>query len=310
MLRDVNHVLSTADSETAKAMMPGYHVGSLDEKAKSILGEGVVEDPADPEPKETLLDSRSWSKAILHSKVSVSWDTRIFRFKLHHEEQKLGLPIGQHLMIRLRDPATREAIIRSYTPISHQTQRGYLDVLVKVYFDTNERRGGEMSQAMDALPIGHFVDIKGPIGKFEYLGKGRCAVNGKERAVKKFVMVCGGSGITPIFQVFRAVMEDKQDGTHCTVINGNRLVEDILCREDLDRLALDNTQRCNLLHTLTQAPEDWKGLRGRVGARLLEQHAPAGPEAMVLICGPEALEKSVHKALTEQGWSNDDLLFF
>jgi nitrate reductase (NAD(P)H) len=31
---------------------------------------------------------------------------------------------------------------------------------------------------------------------------------------------------------------------------------------------------------------------------------------MVLICGPEALEKSVHKALHEQGWSDEDLLFF
>lgn len=301
---------SDTDSETAKAMMPDYHVGSLDDKAKSVLGEGEVKDPNSSEPRPLFLDPRNWTRAVLHSKHTVSWDTRIFKFKLEHEDQKLGLPTGQHLMIRLRDPATREAIIRPYTPISHEMQSGFLDVLVKVYFDSRERKGGKMSQAMDALPIGHFTDFKGPIGKFQYLGRGRCSINGAERRVKRFVMVCGGSGITPIFQVFRAVMNDKEDKTYCTVINGNRLVEDILCREELYRFAVDNKTRCKLLHTLTQAPESWPGLRGRVAAPLLKKHAPLGPETMALICGPEALEKSVHKALNDHGWSDEDLLFF
>lgn len=290
--------------------MPDYHIGSLDDKAKSLLGEGEVKDPADSEPRPVFLSSRSWTKTVLHAKRTISWDTRIFRFKLEHEEQRIGLLTGQHLMIRLRDPVTREAIIRPYTPLSHEMQKGFMDVLVKVYFDTKERKGGKMSQAMDALPIGHFIDFKGPIGKFQYLGKGRCSVNGMERKVKRFVMVCGGSGITPIFQVFRAVMNDKKDETYCTMIDGNRLVEDILCKEELDKLAVENKTRCKLLHTLTQAPENWAGLRGRVAAPLLKKHAPLGPETMALICGPETLEKSVHKALNEHGWSDDDLLFF
>jgi nitrate reductase (NAD(P)H) len=31
---------------------------------------------------------------------------------------------------------------------------------------------------------------------------------------------------------------------------------------------------------------------------------------LVLICGPEALEKSTHKALNEMGWTDEDLMFF
>ena len=163
---------------------------------------------------------------------------------------------------------------------------------------------------MDALPIGHFIDFKGPIGKFQYKGRGLCSVNGAERVVKTFLMVCGGSGITPIFQILRAVMQDKKDKTRCVMIDGNRLVEDILCREELDTFALENEERCKLLHTLTQAPEDWKGLKGRIAAPLLKEHATLGPDTMALICGPEAMEKSVHAALKEQGWSDSDLLFF
>jgi nitrate reductase (NAD(P)H) len=291
-------------------MMPDYHIGTLDEASRKVLSEG--EPHADPNagPRETFLDSRIWTKAVLHKKTTISWDSRVFTFKLEHDEQRLGLPTGQHLMMRLRDPVTRDAIIRSYTPISETTSKGYLDVLVKIYFDSKDQKGGKMTMAMEAIPVGHTIDFKGPIGKFEYIGKGRCTVNGKERFIKRFFMICGGSGVTPVFQVFRAVMQDKEDNTTCVVLNGNRLVEDILCREDLDRFAMDNEDRCKLLYTLTQGPEDWQGLRGRIGAPLLREHVPLEEDSMVLICGPEALEKTVHAALNEQGWDDKDLLFF
>ena len=292
-------------------MMPDYHIGTLSEASRKLLSE-PEHIPESTTPRPIFLDSRNWRKTLLHSKTKVSWDTRIFRFKLDHPDQALGLPTGQHLMIRLRDPVTREAIIRSYTPISQTTQTGYCDVLIKVYADTPHRAGGKMTKALDSIPTGHWVDFKGPIGKFEYLGRGLCAVNGKERRVKRFFMICGGSGITPIFQVLRAVMQDKEDETHCTVLNGNRLVEDILCREDLDAFARDNTERCKLLYTLTQGPEDWQGLRGRIGKELLGESCvrDGEGESLVLICGPEALEKAAHEALNEQGWKDEELMFF
>lgn len=298
-------------SETAKAMMPDYHIGTLDEAARKTLesGEPTLESG---EPRPVFLDSRVWQKALLHSKKTVSWDTRIFTFKLDHDTQALGLPTGQHLMIRLRDPVTREAIIRSYTPISETSKLGYIDILIKVYADTVEKVGGKMTKALDAIPTGHWVDMKGPIGKFEYLGKGLCTVNSHERSVKKFIMICGGSGITPIFQVLRAVMQDRTDPTRCTLLNGNRLIEDILCKEDLDAFASGNEDRCEILYTLTQGPDDWQGRRGRIAGPLLEQHCQKGEqgETMILVCGPEPLEKSVRTWLLGAGWAEEDLLFF
>lgn len=296
-------------SETAKAMMPDFHIGSLDEAAKSVLTEGDQETP-DTGPRDKFLQSKVWSKAVLHAKRSVSWDTRIFTYKLDHEAQTLGLPVGQHLMVRLKDPATRESIIRSYTPISEINDRGYMDMLVKVYFSTPGGKGGKMSQAMDALPIGHFIEMKGPIGKFEYLGRGKCLISGQERMIENFVMICGGSGITPIYQVYRAIMRDVADTTKCTVFDGNRLFEDILCREDLELLHERNNHKSKLLHTLTKAPEDWTGLRGRINGKLVEEHCPCDKKTLVLLCGPEALEKTMHKVLLEAGWKGDQLMFF
>ncbi|KAL8712043.1 MAG: hypothetical protein Q9220_003739 [cf. Caloplaca sp. 1 TL-2023] len=308
---DTSDEFMAIHSETAKSMMPGYHIGTLDVAAQKTLSEPEIHatNPSS-EPDPTFLRPRSWTTARLHSKQIISSDTRIFTFRLAHEAQMVGLPIGQHLMIRLRDPVTREAIIRSYTPISDPRKTGFLDVLVKIYFDTTTAKGGKMSQAMDALPIGHGVDFKGPIGKFEYLGRGLCTIQDTERRVKKFVMICAGSGITPIYQVFRAVMNDKSDPTRCTVINGNRLVEDILCKEDLDGLAKGNEDRAQVLYTLTKAPDTWQGLRGRIDGELVAQHCTRDEKTLVLVCGPQALEKAIHVALKEQSWTDEQILFF
>jgi nitrate reductase (NAD(P)H) len=296
-------------SETAKAMMPTYHLGTLSPTARKLLA-NPPPTTLPSTPRDVFLSPRTWHKALLSSKTPVSSDTRIFRFKLEHPEQTLGLPTGQHLLLRLRDPVTREAIIRSYTPISLTSEQGFCDVLIKVYADSPERKGGKMTKALDAIPVGHWVEFKGPVGKFEYLGRGRCALNGKERVVKRFYMICGGTGITPIFQVLRAVMLDAGDETHCTVLDGNRLVEDILCKEDLDRFARENEAKCRILHTLTKGTEKWSGLRGRIAAPLLREYCVREEDCLVLVCGPEPLEKSVREALGEQGWRDEDVMFF
>ena len=295
-------------SETAKAMMPAYHIGTLDSSSKIAISETTSELTSDT-PRPTFLNPRFWLTAPLHSKKQVSSDTIIFTFTLEHPAQTLGLPVGQHLMIRLRDPVNGEAIIRPYTPISDIHRAGYLDVLIKLYLNPSTTPG-KMSKAMSALSLGGGVDFKGPIGKFTYLGKGLCSINSTERRVKKFAMICGGSGITPIFQVFRAVMKDKDDTTMCTILNGNRLVEDILCREDLDALLKGNEDRGEIIHTLTRAPEGWEGLRGRINAELVQKHITCSDDTLVLICGPEALEKSIHVVLKEQGWKDEQILFF
>lgn len=302
------------DSENAKAMMPDYHIGTLDEASRNALADGDDSAEADPN-RPVFLQSKSWSKAILERKTAISSDTKIFTFKLNHENQQVGLPTGQHLMMRLRDPATREAIIRAYTPFSDGAQTGTLDVLIKIYYDTPERKGGKMTQSLDALPLGHFVEFKGPVGKFEYLGNGMCTIANQERKVRRFIMICGGSGITPIWQVLRAVLTDKGDPTKCLVLDGNREEEDILCKAELDAFAAENSDKCRLIYALSKPPPVWNGIKGRLDRALYEKEAGrpmkrADGEDLVLVCGPPAMEKSAREIFLELGWKEDDLIFF
>lgn len=292
--------------------MPDYHIGTLNKTDLATLKNNSTtqEEPAEPRP--FFLQSRSWTKAKLSEIKKVSWDTRIFTFQLEHEKQKLGLPIGQHFMIKVMDPSSREAIIRSYTPISATEKEGSVDLLVKIYFATPTAPGGKMTMAVEKLPLDSMVECKGPTGRFEYLGNGRVLISSKERYVRSFRMICGGTGITPIFQVLRAVMQDHTDPTTCTVLDGNRQEEDILCRAELDAFeASDNTSRkCQIIHTLSKASDDWTGRRGRISEDLLKEYATADDESMVLICGPEAMEKSARQILLAQGWAESSLHFF
>jgi nitrate reductase (NAD(P)H) len=298
-----------ADSENAKGMMRDFHLGTLDDSGRQALQAPDDSEALSPTRAE-FLDPRHWAKAVLSNIETISWDTKIFSFKLDHEDQVAGLPVGQHIMLRVKDPTTNDSIIRAYTPISDNAQRGTFDLLVKLYLPTPTMVGGKLTTVLDTIPLGTALEFKGPIGKFEYIGPGAVTISGARRNVSSFTMICGGSGITPIFQVFRAVMQDSSDKTFCTVLCGNRLEEDILCRQELDNLSCTKSDCCRVIHTLTRPPENWTGLTGRISESLLQAEAAATPGGLALICGPESMEQSVRKILLGLGWNENDLVFF
>jgi nitrate reductase (NAD(P)H) len=98
------------------------------------------------------------------------------------------------------------------------------------------------------------------------------------------------------------------------VLDGNRLEEDILCKDDMDALVKGKEDRCRLLYSLSKPGDGWQGLKGRVGKELLEKEVGTctakNGEELVLICGPEPLEKSMHSLLNDMGWKDENLLFF
>lgn len=296
--------------------MSSYHIGSLDERALQAMHSQDANADALSPTRAVFLDARHWAKAVLSEVTSVSWDTKVFIFKLDHEDQDVGLPVGQHLMLRVKDPDTDEAILRAYTPVSDNTQKGTLKLLIKLYLATPTVPGGRMSTALNKVPIGTTLEFKGPVGKFEYIGRGKASVSGKERSVSSFVMICGGSGITPIFQVFRAVVLDADDITPCTVLDGNRNEEDILCRQELDDICLAAQRKtsgascCELIHALSRPPAGWTGLCGRISESLLREKAAPAENRLALVCGPPEMEIFVHNTLSRMGWKESDLVFF
>ncbi|XP_051249181.1 NADH-cytochrome b5 reductase 3 [Dicentrarchus labrax] len=242
----------------------------------------------------TLEDPNIKYALRLLDKQIVSHDTRKFRFALPSPEHVLGLPIGQHIYLSAKIDG--KLVVRPYTPVSSDDDKGFVDLVVKIYFkDVNPKfpEGGKMSQYMESLKINDTIDFRGPSGLLVYKGKGVFAIqeDKKTAAVTKNAkhvgMIAGGTGITPMLQLITAVMKDPQDKTVCHLLFANQTEKDILLRPELEEIQVNNPDRFKLWFTLDRAPEDWEYSQGFIGEDMVREHLPPPSEdTLILMCGP------------------------
>ena len=189
-----------------------------------------------------------------------------YRFNLPKENAILGLPIGQHISIGATLPqpdGTTKEIVRSYTPISGDHQPGYFDLLIKSYPQ------GNISRHMASLAVGQTIKVKGPKGAFVYT----------PNMVRHFGMIAGGTGITPMLQVVRAIIRGRKAGdkTEVDLIFANVTEQDILLREDLDALAAED-KGFRVHYVLDKPPAGWTGGVGYVTADMITVRPPHPPQ--------------------------------
>jgi cytochrome-b5 reductase len=145
--------------------------------------------------------------------------------------------------------------LRSYTPISSDENHGYFDLLIKSY------PTGNISKHMASLQIGQMMKVKGPKGAMVYT----------PNMVRRFGMIAGGTGITPMLQVIRAIIRGREAGdtTEVDLIFANVNPEDILLKEDLDKLVKEDP-KFRVHYVLNNPPEGWKGGVGFVTAEMIK----------------------------------------
>jgi cytochrome-b5 reductase len=266
-------------------------------------------------PRAKFLDG-TWRQMRLIAKTQISPDTRTFRFALDHPAQILGLPIGQHMS--LRATINGEVVSRAYTPVSSDEDRGFVDFVIKVYFRNVHPKfpdGGKMSQHLEAMAIGDSIDVRGPQGRFDYRGKGEFVLKTgadkfETRRVAKLGLIAGGTGLTPMLQVARAVLRDPSDRTELHLLFANQTEQDILLRKELEECARD--PRFHLWYTLDRPPAGWKFSEGFITEDMIARHLPApGPDTVVLMCGPPPMIQFACKPnLEKRGFTSEQLFSF
>jgi len=178
-----------------------------------------------------------------------------------------------------------------------------------------------MSQHVDSLQIGDTLDMKGPKGHLEYLGKGKFTVKLmrkplQERNATHFGMIAGGTGITPMLQVIHAVFRDAKDSsTTASLLYANQTEDDILVREELEQLAKDYPNRFKLHYTLDRPPQVWNGSTGFITKDMIQnnvlRNSSKSDSTQILMCGPPPMLKfACVPALTELGFTEDNRFSF
>jgi nitrate reductase (NAD(P)H) len=131
---DATEEFMAIHSSDAKKQLADFHIGTLIGAPLPKMNE-VEDDGSGP-----FLNQTKWKTVRLVDVKSVSRDSKVYRFALQRPDQDLGLPIGQHIYVRLRrktgpqamgDVAEGELVQRAYTPISKRDHRGFVDLLIK-----------------------------------------------------------------------------------------------------------------------------------------------------------------------------------
>jgi cytochrome-b5 reductase len=103
---------------------------------------------------------------------------------------------------------------------------------------------------------------------------------------------------------------DGNDGSQISLIFGNRTVEDILLKDELDQYKRNYAEKFNLHYTVDVKPEfPWAYSVGFVTDTLLKEKMPEpGEDTIILYCGPPPFEDMMKKHLAVLGYK-DSMVF-
>nr|CAB3472034.1 unnamed protein product [Digitaria exilis] len=261
-----------------------------------------LEEKGEEAAEKVALNPDKWLEFKLQEKAKVSHNSELFRFSFD-PTTKLGLDVASCLITRApigeEVEGRRKYVIRPYTPISDPDSKGYFDLLIKVYPD------GKMSQYFASLKPGDVVEVKGPIEKLRYSpnmkkqigmvagGTGITPMLQVVRAILKNpddnTQVAGGTGITPMLQVVRAILKNPDDNTQVSLIYANVSPDDILLKKELDRLA-SSYPNFKVFYTVDKPSNDWRGGVGFVSKDMVLKGLPGpGDDSLILVCGPPGM---------------------
>eukprot|EP00166_Cyanidium_caldarium_P000375 ctg_1139.g390 len=157
-------------------------------------------------------------------------------------------------------------------------------------------------------PGGH----QGPAGTFCVCRRRRYVLNGKRSVVRRFGFMCGGTGITPAYQVMQAILRERhQPPVEMWLVYANNGEEDILLREELEAWA-EAHENVHVWHTLVSPPNGWKYGVGFIDEGMVREHLPPpGDDVLVGLCGPPIMiEKACVPNLEKAGYRREQYFSF
>jgi len=116
--------------------------------------------------------------------------------------------------------------------------------------------GGRMSNFFnDHVAAGTELDVMPPLGNF------KAELN--ESNAKHYVLFAGGSGITPVFGIAKAVLSTEPN-SQVTLVYANRDQDSVIFKDGLKNLEEQSNGRFKVLHSFDKAPFTWFGLKGQL----------------------------------------------
>jgi ring-1,2-phenylacetyl-CoA epoxidase subunit PaaE len=202
---------------------------------------------------------------------------------------------GQY--VNLKVTLDGQEIRRAYS-ICAAPQSGELRIAVK-----SVKNGFFSKFANEKLSVGNVIEVGTPEGKFTF--------EPKIDRQKNYAAFVAGSGITPVFSIIKAVLEEEPNSTF-VLVYGNKSEKDTIFHNTLHDLQLQYVGRLFVQYVYSQSTAD-NALLGRIDHTtvnyvLKSKHAEM-EFSKYFLCGPEEMIEIVTAALKENNVSDSDIKF-
>jgi ring-1,2-phenylacetyl-CoA epoxidase subunit PaaE len=202
--------------------------------------------------------------------------------------KKVKYRAGQYLTLVFRINGRR--YLRPYSFSSAPETDSYIEITVKRIL------GGLVSNHIcDEVKIGDIVEVMPPLGDFIF--------DESKYTFKPQVVLWGaGSGVTPLFSIAKSALS-KANGTHVTLVYGNRNHESVIFSDKLKELQHLHKGNFSVWHFHTQLIIDHNNptiVQGRINPKkvlsVMQDESDIN-NTIHYICGPTGLKESVKAAL-------------
>lgn len=222
-----------------------------------------------------------WQNGTVLEIIQETYRTKTFRFRL--PRWRTFRP-GQYFRIRLTASDGYQAQ-RNYSIASAPETEGEIALTIE-YIE-----GGEVSSYLhEIVRPGDEIELRGPIGgPFTWSSD----MGGP------LLLAGAGSGIVPLMSMIRHRANRAPD-VEAVLLYSSRSEQDIVYREELDRLA-SGGPGFTVIHTLTRStPPGWSGRSGRLNREaILQSMSGLKTVPRCYVCGPTAFVEMAARTLVD-----------
>lgn len=200
---------------------------------------------------------------------------------------------GQHLTIKLT--INGEVLYRTFSISSIPNTDNCLTLTIK------KIKGGRVTNYLaEHIKVGHSVEVTAPSGQFY--------INPEPANQKHYVMIAGGSGITPIYSMIGAILK-LEPKSKITLLYANRNSNSIIFKEKFEHWTKEFSTQLEVRHFLSEEENPQNAIKGYITRISLEEivNKYSKNELAFFLCGPEIMTNKLIKDLVYLGIAKDKI---